>query len=59
MKKIIRIGLALLAVGVTPVFAADYPTKPVRFIIAFPPGSATDVVGRIYTQKLSEFWGRP
>lgn len=58
MKKIIRIGLTLLAVCATQAFAADYPSKPVRFIIAFPPGSATDVVGRLYTQKLSEYWGK-
>jgi len=38
--------------------AADYPTKPVRFIVAFPPGSATDIVGRLYTQKWTEMWGQ-
>lgn len=48
------LGLALAA----PLQAADFPTKPVRFIVAFPPGSATDIVGRLYTQKWTEMWGQ-
>ena len=57
MKSITRIGIALLAFCAVQAVAAEYPTKPVRFIIAFPPGSATDIVGRLYTQKLSDYWG--
>ena len=40
-----------------PLQAADFPVKPVRFIVAFPPGSATDIVGRLYTARLTETWG--
>lgn len=58
MKTIIRIGFALFAVCAVQSFAADFPTKPVRFIVAFPPGSATDIVGRLYTQKWTEMWGQ-
>lgn len=58
MKTIIRIGFALFAVCTVQAFAADFPTKPVRFIVAFPPGSATDIVGRLYTQKWTEMWGQ-
>jgi len=36
-----------------------YPTKPVRLIIAFTPGSSTDIVGRAVAAKLQEFWGQP
>ena len=57
MKKMTTLMLAALAFAATPAFAADYPTKPVRFIVAFPPGSATDIVGRLYTQKWTEMWG--
>jgi len=39
--------------------AQTYPTKPVRVIISFPPGSSTDIVGRVVTQKLSEYWNQP
>ena len=41
------------------VYAQAYPAKPVHAIISFPPGSSTDIVGRIITQKLSEYWGQP
>jgi tripartite-type tricarboxylate transporter receptor subunit TctC len=34
-----------------------YPSKPVRIIVGFTPGSATDVTARIFAQKLSEMWG--
>ena len=40
--------------------AADtYPSKPIRLIIAFPPGGSTDIVGRMIAQKLSERLGKP
>jgi tripartite-type tricarboxylate transporter receptor subunit TctC len=38
--------------------AESYPAKPVRAIITFPPGSATDIIGRVVTQKLTEYWGQ-
>ncbi len=41
------------------VCAQAYPSKAVHVIISFPPGSSTDIVGRIITQKLSEYWGQP
>ena len=43
--------LALAAGGVT---AEDYPVRPVRLIIGFPPGGATDLVARIIAPKLGE-----
>jgi tripartite-type tricarboxylate transporter receptor subunit TctC len=38
---------------------AQYPNKAVQVIISFTPGSATDIVGRIVTAKLAEYWGQP
>jgi tripartite-type tricarboxylate transporter receptor subunit TctC len=40
-------------------FAQGYPNKPVHIIVAFTAGSATDILGRTYGQKLSEIWGQP
>ena len=39
------------------VLAADYPTKPIRLIVAYPPGGTTDVLARIFSQGLSEKLG--
>lgn len=39
--------------------AQEYPVKPVKTVIAFTPASATDVLGRVVTQRLSELWIQP
>ena len=36
-----------------------YPTKPIRLVIAFPPGGTSDFVGRVVAAKLSEYLGQP
>jgi tripartite-type tricarboxylate transporter receptor subunit TctC len=56
MKKLLGFVLALLAGQAA---AQGYPNKPVQVIISFTPASATDIVGRIVTAKLSEYWGQP
>jgi tripartite-type tricarboxylate transporter receptor subunit TctC len=60
-KPRLPLVLGALALGVSiGAFAQhDYPNHPVTAVITFPPGSATDIVGRIAVQKLSEIWGQP
>ena len=50
---------ALLSALALQASAQNYPTKPVRVIISFTPGSATDIVARVVSAKLSEYWGQP
>lgn len=57
-----RFALALIAVclaaGGAPVRAADWPTKPIHFIVPFPPGSFADITIRIMQQKLGPRLGQ-
>ena len=46
------------ALASTRVPAQGYPAKPVRLIIPFPPGGATDILGRVLAQKLTEQMGQ-
>jgi tripartite-type tricarboxylate transporter receptor subunit TctC len=57
LKKFLAIAACVLAAG--NAFAQAYPTKPVRMIVGFPPGGGTDVVARVISQKLTEWWGQP
>ena len=38
--------------------AQDYPTRPVRVVIAFSPAGAIDILGRFIADKLSQMWGQ-
>ncbi|UFZ02296.1 tripartite tricarboxylate transporter substrate binding protein [Bradyrhizobium ontarionense] len=59
-----RTALGLIAsavpsiAGVRSAFAADYPTRPVRFVVGYPPGGATDILARLIGQRLSETFGQ-
>jgi tripartite-type tricarboxylate transporter receptor subunit TctC len=58
MKRVriaVAAALSLFAVGAA---AQGYPNKPVRMIVGFPPGGGTDVVARVISAKLSEWWGQ-
>jgi tripartite-type tricarboxylate transporter receptor subunit TctC len=59
MKQLKFAVFAALAAFALQGHAQGYPNKPVRLIIAFTPGSSTDIVGRAVAAKLSEFWGQP
>ncbi len=47
----------LLSLGSTFAHAQQYPTKPVRAIVPYPPGGGTDIMSRAICAKLAEMWG--
>ena len=49
---------AVVALAPLLVFAQNYPVKPVRILIPWPPGGANDVVGRIVAQRMTEQLGQ-
>ena len=51
--------VALLALVTSTALAQSFPQKPVRWIVPFPPGGATDIIARIVGQKMSEAWAQP
>jgi tripartite-type tricarboxylate transporter receptor subunit TctC len=56
-----RLLVALAAAGCAASAQAQdkFPSKPVRLIISFTPGSSTDIIGRAVAAKLQELWGQP
>jgi tripartite-type tricarboxylate transporter receptor subunit TctC len=57
MRKAIALMVGMLAV--LPAWAQDWPAKPVRFIVPYPPGGGTDVIARIVQSRLTEALGQP
>jgi hypothetical protein len=55
---LIGIGLAALIASAGGAAALDYPTRPVRFVVGYPPGGATDILARLIGQRLSEKLGQ-
>jgi tripartite-type tricarboxylate transporter receptor subunit TctC len=59
MKLLRWAAIAALSLTSTVASAQGYPTKSVRMVVGFPPGGGTDIVARVISQKLSEWYGQP
>ncbi|MFZ3355075.1 MAG: tripartite tricarboxylate transporter substrate binding protein [Xanthobacteraceae bacterium] len=58
--RVVLAGLAALLLPLGPQFAKaqDFPTRPVRIVVAFPPGGPTDFVGRLVADKMTKLLGQ-
>ena len=59
MPRIRHLGVLAALVFACAVSAQEYPTKPVRILVPYPPGGASDVTARVLADKLSKRWGKP
>ena len=56
LSKVAVFALALLSLGA---LAQEFPSKPLRLIVPYPPGASTDILGRLVAQKVSASVGQP
>ncbi len=60
MRKAIYPAMALAAALLHGgALAQAWPAKPVKLIVTYPPGGSSDLLARVFGQKLSEVWGQP
>lgn len=58
-RHAIQLALVVVLGWAAPLVAQEYPAKPVRMVVPFPPGALTDALARIVAEKLQARWGQP
>jgi tripartite-type tricarboxylate transporter receptor subunit TctC len=57
-RRVLAAGMALAATTAVAQAQANYPDRPIRLVLGFPPGGPTDLAGRLLAQKLTEILGQ-
>ena len=58
MRTLIGCMAAVTCMAASTLYAQNYPARPVRIVVPFSPGGATDIVTRIVAQRLNEVWSQ-
>jgi tripartite-type tricarboxylate transporter receptor subunit TctC len=59
MRNVVRIlSLVALCAAPVPAKAQEYPSRPIRLVVPFPPGGPNDIIGRVVGQKMQELLGQ-
>jgi tripartite-type tricarboxylate transporter receptor subunit TctC len=56
---LVAAACVLASPSVLAAAAADYPSRPMRYLVAFAPGGINDIMARIVAEKLNQSWGQP
>jgi tripartite-type tricarboxylate transporter receptor subunit TctC len=59
MHAVLAVLVALAVLALPLARAQDYPTKPIRIVVPYPPGGGTDRIGRVLAEKMNAKWGQP
>jgi tripartite-type tricarboxylate transporter receptor subunit TctC len=58
-SHLLIVAFTLIAAAMTPAAAADWPTRPVKFLLTLGAGSGSDIGARLFADRLSKRWGQP